>query len=138
MIILKKKNRLISNEVLVRFYFIFIYLKTELASGWVFFRDRDFLFWARSRNLEKIPKIPGIGIWKPRKNPESKFLKIPKIPKKSPVKNSENPEIPVIAIYFFGIFAGFSKNPRYSPEWDRDFFRSMGYFDKNPPLIWKR
>ena len=29
-------------------------------------RDRDVLFWARSKN----PEIPGIGIWESRKNPE--------------------------------------------------------------------
>ena len=38
----------------------------SLISG---IQDRNFLFWARSKNFEN-PEIPGIGIFKPPKNPE--------------------------------------------------------------------
>ena len=52
---------------------------TRVGFGMEFFgipnRDRDFLFRARSKN----PEIPGIGIWKTLKNPESKIPKIPGI-----------------------------------------------------------
>ena len=76
--------------------------------------DRDFLFWARSKNLEN-PEIPGIGIGilKSRKNSE----KIPSAKsrrlgsrfensEKFRVKNPENLKIPGIGIIFLslGIF----------------------------------
>ena len=51
----------------------FHYFQTRVGFGMVFFSrfpvpipgiwDRDFLFWARSKNPEN-PEIPGIGIWK--------------------------------------------------------------------------
>ena len=77
-----------------------------------FFRNRDFLFWAKSKN----PDNPGItiGIWKSRK------------------KNPENPEIPEIGI---GILKPL-KNPEKIPSaksrksqnpGDRDSF-SLGIF----------
>ena len=83
-------------------------------------RDRDLLFWARSKNSE----IPGIGILKPLKNPEKipsaksrKSRKDPeKIPKKCRVKNPKNPKI------------GISRGSR--------FFRGMGYPDKKPSLFY--
>ena len=81
-------------------------------------RDRDFLFWARSKNPEnsEIPGI-GIGIWKSRKNPE-------------------DPAIPGIGIYFFLNFAIFilgifSKFPEFricfgilQPVWSDQFSKN--------------
>ena len=72
-----------------------------------FFRDQDFLFWAKSKNPEN-PEILGIGIG---------ILKSLKIPKKSRVKNPENPEIPGI---------GIRKSRKISSENPLDFWQILG------------
>ena len=89
---------------------IYFDLKIRVGFGMGFFRDRDFLLLARSKNLEN-PKIPGIGIGvfkipkfqisgsgfgnleKARENPKN-------IPKKFRVENPKNSKSG-IGIYFF-------------------------------------
>ena len=68
---------------------------TRVGFALRFFRDRDFLFWARSKK-PKNPEITGIGIglWKFRKNPERKIPKIRKSrgSRSGFLKHLKNPE----------------------------------------------
>ena len=87
-------------------------------------RDRNFLFWARSKNPE-IPESPGIGIeiLKSGKIPSEKSRKFRnhgdrdralKTSKKSRVRNSENAEIPGIGIWIWKFRKYFEKIPKKS------------------------
>ena len=125
-------------------------------------RDRGFLFWARSKNLEN-----------PKKKPERKILRIPKKsqkknrrnPKKSRKKNPKNRKMPEIGIGIIkprknlgGISVGISRSdgaqelkktrdsgfflvsgflsPGFGIFYLRDgfFFHGIGYHDKKPTL----
>ena len=139
----RPRRRHISWNIRTRFHqkIDFNHVVLELASDGIFsgsripilgFRNRDFLFWAGSKNPEN-PDIPGIAIkiWKYRKNPE---WKIPKNHDISGIGNEIwksrknffesrdfNPRDSRFFLISGYLSPGFSGNPQDFNAWDLGF-----------------